>query len=79
MLAKNLNDDACGLNQRGAGEFFASKLAPTKSLARPGFFALQEAGAASLQLIDMPIGDPQSGRQGLRPPQPDRPTLDIHQ
>ncbi|PMX18800.1 hypothetical protein C1Y25_01605 [Pseudomonas sp. MPBC4-3] len=32
MLAKNLNDNACCLNQRGACGFFASKLAPTKSL-----------------------------------------------
>jgi len=30
LLAKNLNDNACFLNQRGACEFFASKLAPTK-------------------------------------------------
>ncbi len=29
MLAKNVNDNACFLNQRGACEFFASKLAPT--------------------------------------------------
>ncbi|RZI24036.1 hypothetical protein EUX53_11395 [Pseudomonas orientalis] len=29
MLAKNLNDNARFLNQRGACEFFASKLAPT--------------------------------------------------
>ncbi|PMX22200.1 hypothetical protein C1Y26_14315 [Pseudomonas sp. MPR-R2A7] len=32
MLAKNLNDNACVLNELGACEFFASKLAPTKSL-----------------------------------------------
>ncbi|MBY8953618.1 MULTISPECIES: hypothetical protein [Pseudomonas] len=32
MLAKNVNDNAGFLNQRGAYEFFASKLAPTKSL-----------------------------------------------
>ncbi|ATN08578.1 hypothetical protein CRN80_02420 [Pseudomonas sp. FDAARGOS_380] len=30
MLAKNINDNACLLNERGACEFFASKLAPTK-------------------------------------------------
>ncbi len=29
MLAKNVNDNACFLSKRGAGEFFASKLAPT--------------------------------------------------
>ncbi len=29
MLAKNVNDNAGGLNKRGACEFFASKLAPT--------------------------------------------------
>ncbi|CAN2976808.1 conserved hypothetical protein [Pseudomonas sp. PM2] len=32
LLAKNVNDNACLLNERGAFEFFASKLAPTKSL-----------------------------------------------
>ncbi|AZE89935.1 hypothetical protein C4J97_3237 [Pseudomonas orientalis] len=32
VLAKNVNDNACCLNERGACEFFASKLAPTKSL-----------------------------------------------
>ncbi|MBV2083468.1 hypothetical protein KEM07_27275, partial [Pseudomonas carnis] len=32
LLAKNLNDNACFLNERGAYEFFASKLAPTKAL-----------------------------------------------
>ncbi|AZF26404.1 hypothetical protein C4J90_2231 [Pseudomonas sp. R2-60-08W] len=32
LLAKNVNDNACFLNKRGACEFFASKLAPTKSL-----------------------------------------------
>ncbi|CRM08269.1 hypothetical protein [Pseudomonas sp. 24 E 13] len=31
MLAKNVNDTACFLNERGACEFFASKLAPTTS------------------------------------------------
>ena len=30
MLAKNVNDNACFLIERGACEFFASKLAPTK-------------------------------------------------
>ncbi|KRP69862.1 hypothetical protein TX23_21045 [Pseudomonas paralactis] len=30
MLAKSFNDNACLLNERGAFEFFASKLAPTK-------------------------------------------------
>ncbi|PMX15005.1 hypothetical protein C1Y26_29745 [Pseudomonas sp. MPR-R2A7] len=30
MLANNLNDNACFLNERGVCEFFASKLAPTK-------------------------------------------------
>ncbi|AVE07007.1 hypothetical protein CYL20_21405 [Pseudomonas palleroniana] len=28
MLAKNVNDHACCLDERGACEFFASKLAP---------------------------------------------------
>ena len=31
MLAKDVNDNACLLNERGACEFFASKLAPTES------------------------------------------------
>ncbi len=31
MLAKNVNDNGCFLDKRGACEFFASKLAPTKS------------------------------------------------
>ena len=30
LLAKNLNDNARFLNERGACEFFASKLAPTR-------------------------------------------------
>ncbi|SDU04832.1 hypothetical protein SAMN04490197_2353 [Pseudomonas orientalis] len=29
LLAKNVNDNACFVNERGACEFFASKLAPT--------------------------------------------------
>ncbi len=29
MLAKDVNDNAYALNERGAYEFFASKLAPT--------------------------------------------------
>ncbi|MBB6289664.1 hypothetical protein HDC32_004729 [Pseudomonas sp. JAI120] len=33
MLAKIVNDDAGILNERGALEFFASKLAPTGTLA----------------------------------------------
>ncbi|KRP69041.1 hypothetical protein TX23_24240, partial [Pseudomonas paralactis] len=33
MLAKNVNDNACFLNKRGAFEFFASKLAPMYGLA----------------------------------------------
>ncbi len=32
MLAKNVNDNACFLNERGACEFFASKLAPTMGI-----------------------------------------------
>ncbi|CRM52178.1 hypothetical protein [Pseudomonas sp. 24 E 13] len=32
LLAKNVNDNACFLIERGACEFFASKLAPTKSI-----------------------------------------------
>ncbi len=32
LLAKNLNDNACFLNERSTYAFFASKLAPTKAL-----------------------------------------------
>ncbi|KRP94791.1 hypothetical protein PFLL34_00053 [Pseudomonas fluorescens] len=32
LLAKNVNDNACLLNECGACEFFASKLAPTMAL-----------------------------------------------
>ena len=35
LLAKNANDNACFLNERGACEFFASKLAPTGIRASP--------------------------------------------
>ncbi len=39
MLAKNVNGNACLLDKRGACEFFASKLAPTKSLSgQPALF-----------------------------------------
>ncbi|AZE88958.1 hypothetical protein C4J97_2257 [Pseudomonas orientalis] len=34
LLAKNVNDNACFLNERGACEFFASKLAPTEGRVR---------------------------------------------
>ncbi len=40
LLAKNVNDNACFLNKRGAFAFFASKLAPTggtKACALPQF------------------------------------------
>ena len=47
MLAKNVNDNACFLIERGACEFFASKLAPTKShLGSSRFFA------GSLRVLD---------------------------
>ncbi|SDT92362.1 hypothetical protein SAMN04490197_0961 [Pseudomonas orientalis] len=32
LLAKNVNDNACFLSERGGCEFFASKLAPTEDL-----------------------------------------------
>ncbi len=35
MLAKNVNDNACFLNERGACKFFASKLAPTEGKPLP--------------------------------------------
>ena len=47
MLAKNVNDNACFLDKRGACEFFASKLAPTKSFSSkppPTFDLLQPEG-----------------------------------
>ena len=39
MLAKSVNDNARRLTQRGAFEFFASKLAPTQSLTEHFYFA----------------------------------------
>ena len=33
MFAKNVNDNACSLNERGARKFFARKLAPMYGLA----------------------------------------------
>ena len=53
MLAKNLNDNAPFLNERGACEFFASKLAPTK---KPNWMALGHA----------PDGGPDYGHTGPR-------------
>jgi len=35
LLAKNANDKAGFLNERGAWKFFASKLAPTKKVCLP--------------------------------------------
>ncbi|OWQ38916.1 hypothetical protein CDH05_24520 [Pseudomonas lactis] len=55
MLAKNVNDNACLLNERGAYEFFASKLAPTEGrrqkagFARPFLFR-QNAGSTPAAL-----------------------------
>ena len=46
MLAKNVNDNACFLIERGACEFFASKLAPTKSL------IIEPVFAGSLRVLD---------------------------
>ncbi|KAB0564788.1 hypothetical protein C9383_22180 [Pseudomonas palleroniana] len=43
MLAKNLNDNACCLNERGACEFFASKLAPTGANATSGILTIKRA------------------------------------
>ncbi len=39
MLAKNVNDNAYFLNERGACEFFASKLAPTDGGEAPTYLA----------------------------------------
>ncbi|WP_205548678.1 hypothetical protein [Pseudomonas carnis] len=47
MLAKNVNDNACFLNERGACEFFASKLAPTEGDV-PGFFCWALDGSGSV-------------------------------
>ncbi|AZF09138.1 hypothetical protein C4J93_0924 [Pseudomonas sp. R2-37-08W] len=42
MLAKNVNDNAFIQNQRGAHEFFASKLAPTHT----GLFQIEAVRAS---------------------------------
>ncbi|AHC37660.1 hypothetical protein U771_25890 [Pseudomonas gorinensis] len=39
MLAKNLNDNACFLNQRGACELFASKNYASPSLLQKAMYA----------------------------------------
>ena len=49
MLAKNVNDDACFLDKRGACEFFASKLAPTQ-----GSWGVSGVG---LQAIQRTVGE----------------------
>ena len=41
MLAKNHNDNAYSLRERGACEFFASKLAPTRG-SEPGVGLVHE-------------------------------------
>ena len=48
MLAKNGNDNACVLTERGACEFFASKLAPTKSFLTASHFNRLESLARRL-------------------------------
>ena len=45
LLAKNINDNACLLNECGACEFFASKLAPT--------MALRQASSHSFNFIHL--------------------------
>ncbi len=42
LLAKNVNDNAGILNERGACEFFASKLAPTKTV-KTGLFCFSQS------------------------------------
>ncbi|GLH46752.1 hypothetical protein RS3R2_04320 [Pseudomonas lactis] len=54
MLAKNVNDDACSLNKRGACEFFASKLAPTIS-------GVSEAGVSTGTPLSQASQLPQGG------------------
>ncbi|MBA1431081.1 hypothetical protein FHP26_21040 [Pseudomonas orientalis] len=49
MLAKNVNDHACLLNERGACQFFASKLAPTISL-----FSCRNPGSAPASVRSRP-------------------------
>ncbi|AZF56793.1 hypothetical protein [Pseudomonas sp. R11-23-07] len=44
MLAKNVNDNAFIQNQRGAHEFFASKLAPTHT--HTGLFQIEAVRAS---------------------------------
>jgi hypothetical protein len=46
LLAKDVNDNVCGLNERGAFAFIASRLAPTKSPA-----VLPRAPAAASQRL----------------------------
>ncbi|MBW9237088.1 MULTISPECIES: hypothetical protein [Pseudomonas] len=48
MLAKNVNDDACFLDKRGACEFFASKLAPR---------GLWRVSGVGLQAIERTVGE----------------------
>ena len=40
MLAKNVNDNACILDDRGVFKFFASKLAPTSGIVKRHLKAL---------------------------------------
>jgi hypothetical protein len=49
LLAKNVNDNACLLNERGAFESFASKLAPT--LACAAFFSDTSYAPARASLL----------------------------
>ena len=49
MLAKNVNDNACFLDKRGAGEFFASKLAPTTARSKCGSWLACDSGLTTNQ------------------------------
>ena len=51
MLAKNVNDNACLLNERGACEFFASKLAPTKNPSLDSAQVFQRLGQGTFQAV----------------------------
>ncbi|MBD8099892.1 hypothetical protein IFR12_20745 [Pseudomonas fluorescens] len=51
MLAKNVNDNACFPNERGACEFFASKLAPARSRIKARIAHLIRFLTANLSLL----------------------------
>ncbi|TPG98201.1 hypothetical protein EAH72_04515 [Pseudomonas caspiana] len=71
LLAKDVNDNACCLNERGVRTFFASRLAPTGTTA--GLLILLWLW---LLILICPVGRPSAGsaqwapRQGCRGSRP---------